>query len=159
MNILHTTSEQVRAALGVTDKEISDQQLTDLNLSIQLEVELGEVYPDHVVAVAAGQAGGATAAEVRTYQIITLYCQYQCAAFVLPAFQNFAYQKISDGGVEYQRFSKDNIEDTRKEILGMRDKYKALLSEELSGAGESPLSVMVAVTPSFNPVTNEGAEA
>lgn len=78
---------------------------------------------------------------------------------MLPAIQNFAYQKISDGGFEFQRFAKDNLEETRREITGLRDKYKGLLEEELSGVSASAVSPIVTVTPNYNPVTNEGAEA
>lgn len=46
MNILYTTADSIRAALGVTEKEISDKQLSDLNLEYQLGVEIDETYPD-----------------------------------------------------------------------------------------------------------------
>ena len=154
MDILHTTAESIRAALGVTVREISDQQLTDLNLEIQLEVDLDEIYPTHEADYIAGGLGGASDAEIRLKNIIILYCQYQGAAFVLPGIQNFAYQKISDGGTEMQRFSKDNIDKTKEEILGLRDKYRAVL---LESAVSEPLSVLALITPSFDPVTNEGA--
>lgn len=158
MDQLYTTTEAIRAALGVTDKDVSDSQLTDLNLTDQLSLELDDVYPDHAAAKTAAEDVSPSAAEVRVFKIIKLFCQYQGAVFTLPGYQNLIAQKISDGGFEMQRFVKDDIEKTRAEITGMRDKYKALLAAELDSTDlQTPFTVLAVAVPNYDPVTNEGA--
>lgn len=157
MNVLHTTTQAIRASLGVTDKDVSDSQLTDLGLVEQLELELEEVYPDHVAAKAAAEDVGATATQIRVFKLVKLFCQYQAAVFALPGFQNLIAQKISDGGFEMQRFMKDDIGKTVSEIQGMRDKYKALLQTVVDSTNvPAPFTVMVVAVPSYDPVTDEG---
>lgn len=158
MILFYTTTEAIRAALGLTVNELSDQQLSDLGLEDQLSVELDSVYPDHEDAKTDGEDPGATALELRTWKVIKLFVQYQGACFVLPGLQNFAAQKFTDGGFEMQRFSKDNISDTKREIEGLRDKYKGILLELIDPTNTvTPLSPIALVTPNFDPVTNDGA--
>lgn len=158
MELYYTTTEAVRAAIGLTINELSDQQLVDLGLEDQLSVELDIVYPAHATAKTAAEAGGATAAQVRTWKVIKLFVQYQGACFVLPGLQNFSAQKFTDGGFEMQRFGKDDIDKTKAEVMGMRDKYKAILAEILDPTNTvTPLTPIMTVTPTFDPVTNVGA--
>lgn len=157
MDVLYTTTEAIRAALGVTVKDVSDSQLTDLNLTDQLSLELDAVYPDHAAAKTAAEDVSPSAAEVRVFKIIKLFCQYQGAVFTLPGYQNLIAQKVSDGGFEMQRFVKDDIEKTKVEILSMRDKYKSLLELELDSTDtQAPYAVLVVAVPNYDPVTDEG---
>lgn len=156
MDIMYTTSNAIRACIGVTDKELSDAQLTDLNLGTQLSLDLDEVYPDHATAKTEGEAGGATALQLKTWNLIKMYSQYQGAAFMLPGLQNLIPQKLADAGFEMQRFTKDNLDKTKAEILGMRDKYRSAIAELLGETPYEAYSVLVRVTPTYNPVTSDG---
>ena len=72
--VLHTTTQQIRAVLGITDREIEDVQMTDLDLETLIEIEVDRVYPTHAAAVAAGDAGGATDAEKKLSKTVKLFC-------------------------------------------------------------------------------------
>lgn len=157
MQILYTTSESVRAALGITEREVSDAQMSALNLDIQVELDLDIVYPDHATAKTDAEGGSATDGQVRIFRLIRMYCQYQGACLMLPGFQNLIPQKLSDGGFEMQRFAKDDLDKTKAEIYGLRDKYKLALELVLDTDADSPTPIMATSTPQFNPVTNDGA--
>jgi hypothetical protein len=157
MDILYTTSDSIRAALGVTEREISDGQLTALNTADQISIDLDEVYPDHAAAEIAAAGLTPTDLQLRTFSLIKLYCQYQGAVVVLPGFQNFIPQKLTDGGFEQQRFEKDNIEKTKAEIIGRRDKYKLALEQLIDPTATSLPSVLLRSIPDYDPVLNTGA--
>ena len=157
MNVFYTTTEAIRAVLGLTAKELYDSQITDLGVAEMLQLELGGVYPDYASLKVKIDNSTATPEEEHTWKILSQYVKYEAAAFLLPQFQMLVVQKISDGDVEMARFQNNNLQDTINRILTMRDKYKNML---LSDAGLLPVSVGLGlfstVQPSYDPVTNEG---
>lgn len=155
--VLHTTTQQIRAVLGVTDREIEDVQMTDLDLATLIEIEADRVYADHAAAVTAGEAGGATDAEKKLCKTIKLFCAYQGAVFLLPGLQNLIVQKITDGDAEMQRFAKDDLAKTKDEITGMRDYLRATLNPADFGTTASVIAPVVAALPTYDPVTNAGS--
>lgn len=153
--ILYTSSDSIRAAIGVTEREISDSTLTGLNLSDQLELALDSVYPDHT-ALAQNQS---RPADAKLYKVLTLYCQYQGALLVAPSYQMLLVKKISDGDASNERFE-DDLENTLNRLAAVRDRYARILQDAANGdsapaTASAPLPVFSA--PSYDPVTNEGA--
>lgn len=155
--VLHTTTQQIRAVLGITDREIEDVQMTDLDLETLIEIEVDRVYPTHAAAVAAGDAGGATDAEKKLSKTVKLFCAYQGAVFLLPGLQNLIVQKVTDGDAEMQRFMKDDLDKTKEQITGMRDYLRATLNPTEYGTSASIIVPIVAALPDYDPVTNEGS--
>lgn len=157
-DVLYTTTEAIRAAIGVTNKEVEDVQITDLNTADQIEISLEGVYPDHVALKAAIDGGTPTAEQTRLYKLLKLYCQYEGAVICLMAGQHLLAQKITDGDAEMQRFNKDNMQDTLNQIMSMRDRYRGLLSVGVvtPTVTMATLPILTAVTPAYDPVTNEG---
>lgn len=157
--VLYTTTEAIRAAIGVTDKEVEDVQITDLNTADQIEFSLETVYPDHA-ALAVAQGGSPTPEQIRLFKLLKLYCQYEGAVICLMAGQHLLAQKITDGDAEMQRFNKDNMQDTLNQIKSLRDRYRGMLSVGVvtPTVTMATLPLLTAVSPGYDPVTNEGSE-
>lgn len=155
--VLHTTTEQIRAALGVSQRDIEDASMLDLDLETLILIEMDKVYSDHAAAVAAGAAPSATDAEKKLAKTIKLFCAYQGAVFLLPGLQHLVAQKVSDGDAEMQRFMKDDLEKTKDQITGMRDYLRAQLNPTTYGTAGALVSPLVSAVPDYDPVTNSGA--
>lgn len=155
-NVFYTTTEAVRAALGVTDKEVEDSQMADLGLEVQLELETDIVYPAHVALKTAIDNLTATAEEIKVWKTLQLFCQYQAAVFMLPGIQNLIPQKLTDGDFEMQRFIKDSLKDTENKIIELRDKYRGLLNSTSFSVTALIHNPLMLSTPTYDPVTGEG---
>lgn len=150
--ILYTTTEAVRAALGVTAREIEDAQITDLGIVDQLELDLVNTYPTHETLKAAIDGNTATDAEKLVWKRLKLYLQYLAAYIVAVALQNLVAQKVTDGDAEMQRFMKDNLSGTIERIEGMKDKYLAELNPDAVVTGADFPMLAIAI-PDRDPVT------
>lgn len=158
MDVLYTNTNSIRAALGLTNKELYDSQIIDLGVAGMVEIELREVYPDHAALKQKIDNSTATPEEVVIWSVLLQYVKYEAASFMLPQFQMLVAQKISDGDAEMSRFQATNLQDTINRILTMRDKYRGMLLAEGGAVPQGTLSMFSVVTPTYDPVTNEGAE-
>lgn len=150
--VLYTTTDAIRATLGLTRRELYDFQITDLEIGELLLIDLATVYPDHLALAAAIKNGSPTDEEIATWTILCQYTKYQAATYLLPQLQMLVTQRISDGDVEVTRFGPD-LQATIDRILGMRDKFLALLNPDLAGT-YWPLIPVAMVTPDYDPVVN-----
>lgn len=154
---LYTTADAVRATLGLTERELYDKQIVDLEVDELLRIELHTVYPDHEALKAAVGDGTATPEELHVWRILQQYVKYEVAVQLLPQFQMLVAQKVSDGDAEVSRFT-DDLQDTIDRILAKRDQYLTMLNPDavLTGASASPFSL---VQPTYDPVTDGPYEA
>lgn len=148
-------TDQIRAAMGLTEREVSDKQLTDLQLEIQLSIFLSTVFPDFDAVVAAVLAGTADADQTRQYQILQCLAMYQGALIACVAFQTLTAQQVSDGGTTLLRFAPDDITTTMSNIAGQRDKFWGLIDPEFF-TNSAPVLFSVS-KPGYDPVTNCGS--
>jgi hypothetical protein len=65
---------------------------------------------------------------------------------------------MTDGDTEMQRFSKDDLENTRNRITAVRDSLRSILSPTSYSLANMLISPILAVPPSYDPVTNEGSD-
>lgn len=145
--ILYTDTDAVRAALGVTEREVSDSQIVNLQVADHLSIELETVYSAHATLKAAIDANTATAEQKSLYNKLRLFCQYEAAVLLTSNLQMWAFQRVSDGDAEAHRFMPEDLDKTIDRISGLRDKYKALVNPELmENVGFANL-VLVAVSP------------
>lgn len=152
-DVLYTTTDKIRAVLGVSDTELTDAQITNLSVAEQLELKLNKLYPDHVALKAVIDATTATDEQKLIWKNILLWCQFAGAVCMLPSVQFWIAQKITDGDVEMQRFQKDNLQDTIDRITGMQDQYANEINPDVGGAGASTTLFSI-VEPDYDPVTN-----
>lgn len=150
--LLHTTTEAVRAALGVSDIELTNAQITDLGVVSQLTLDLVEVYENHATIMAIPEVDRTPEQKLIALRI-ELYCQYQIAVYLLAAIQVWLPQKLSDGDAEQSRFMPTNLQDTIDRITGQRDKFAGQLNPELVVVGGA-LTVLSLVVPDYDPVTD-----
>lgn len=156
-DILYTTTDAVRAAIGVTDVEVEDKQILDLNIEDQLVLFLESAYPIYE-ALAAANAPGAdpppTPQQISDWKKLKLLCQYQAAVILLQANQYLLVQAVTEGGTNMSRFSRNDIDTILTRIEGMRDQFLGSLT------GENPVtsylvSPLVRGTPNYDPVRGE----
>lgn len=147
---LYTTTEKIRAALGVSAKELSDEIMTGLQLDIQLEVELDVIVPTHDAIKTAGTAGGASAAQIKAWKQLQVLTQYVGALILDDNRQMWSAQKVSDGDFDMQRFSSDDLTTLRNNLIERRNFFLAPLNPEL--VTTASLLHLTRVTPSYDPV-------
>lgn len=154
----YTSYDEIRAALGVSKKEIVD---ATLGLSIYanfLEMEFEEV-DSTVPALYQATAGlpSPTAAEVRFLSACRLFAVYSVAKHLTGSLPLFAPRQIGDGKASVQRFDSP-YKDTVAAVNQMYDKAKNRLASALGDIGTSvtsaiPLTFVSVVTPISDPVT------
>lgn len=153
MDILYTTTDQIRAVLGTTPEEIEDAQIIDLGILDILELKLLTVYPTHAALKAIIDADTATVDEKKKWLQLSLYVRYEAACCLLPQAAMLFAQKISDGDAEMQRFNKDKLQEFIDNIRGERDSYMGQVNEDLAF---KPLlgGLFSVVPPAYDPVTD-----
>lgn len=154
----YTTYDDIRAALGVTAKDLPDTTLALDIYSNYLELEMYEVdstvqttYETLVVDPSP------TAAESRFIAATRFFAIYCVAKHLTTSLPLFAPRQISDGKATLARF--DNpYRDTIASVHQMYDMAKNRLATALSDIGtavatKTPLTYFSIITPSSDPVT------
>jgi hypothetical protein len=153
-SVLYVTTDNIRAAIGVDDADISDPEITDARVDVELQVDLGQWLPAHASIFAASQASSPTSSEILQGQLLTLYCQFKGAAILAEQGAYRFLQKIADGKNQQSRFTSVNWEDVAKKAKDKADKYKDLLNEELGVLPTvAAYPVMSISSASFDPIT------
>lgn len=141
MNILTlTTSQAVRAVLGIDDHDYSDTQLTELGLGDEIKVHVPTWFPlwETLMDDDTGDS------DIERQQLaMKIYVKFYCARVTLSAAPMAFLQRRSDGEVESNRFNDSAIENLTIEI----DKQLAIRRAEV-------LAISTAMTP---PVTLTGS--
>lgn len=156
--VLYTTFDAIRAALGLSAVELPDKQMADLELDALLRIELLTVYSTHASLAAAIDAGTATPEQETTWLYLQQYCKYEAAVQFLPQFQLITAAQVGDAKATMRRFEPSNLSDTIAQISGMRDKFRTLLNPDLFPQQGDSFGVFTAVSPLYDPVTNENAD-
>jgi len=149
----YTSTEAVRACLGLDSSDCSDKALADSEVALELIVWLDSAMPGHAATFAAGRASGATDDERTTKDLLTLYAQWFCAYEVaLRPLQ--ILQAAGDGKNQMRRFDVD-MSEVRKIAGAKKAHYFGLLDEALNGTAQTtePVSQVSASTPAYDPVT------
>ena len=152
MNVLYSTSEQIRAVLGLSAIELPDALITDLGVEDQLYLRLERVYAEHAALATVIQAGGETAEQRTTWRALVLYVAYEAACSLLPQLQMVVAKRITDGDADMHRFGPDNLAQFSDNIRGKRDEYLRLLNPEFFTT--NALGLLGLASPAFDPVTN-----
>lgn len=149
-----TTTEAVRAALGIDSVDLDDQRILDAGFDLELRIDLSQWYPNY----AAGLAGSATDEEKLLSDAIKTYSKFFCAAKIAASPLTFI-QLYSDGKAEQRRFTNFNWEDLLGRLLAEAGKYRQViagLTDDAAAADTSGPTLLSLSSPSYNPVTNEG---
>lgn len=148
-----STTDSVRAVLGISEKDMSDLQLTDRNLELELRLDLSSWVSNAASLAEAVNAGTATQAELDILDSVGLYATYFCAKLVIPSLQMGAAHSISDGKNSMDRFASINWDQLYDRITERAAFYKKLvlnLNTPTTAAAYKPFSL---VASSYDPVT------
>jgi hypothetical protein len=152
MDVYLTTSEAIRAVLGVSEdsQELPDSVFTDMELETEIELQMEtwllEVANTSVVNVlSTGSARARTA--------IPLCAKYLGALILLPSLLTATASKLSDGQDEFQRQDRD-IDNLRRDLQAMLGKYQGIILEALEATASAlPFQVIGRAIPNYDPIT------
>lgn len=122
-----TTSQQVRAVMGVDPTDLSDVMFESMSLEDDLAEELYTWLPEWDVVLGAGTD--------RQQRLLRLYAKYKVGAFAAAAAQNFLIVKKSDGANvgELADMDLDTFNAMTNNLNGRAYKYQVDLLEDLAG--------------------------
>lgn len=100
----YTTYDQVRALLGVHDKELTDQVLSLPMYNTLLEMELLAVDADLITQYESARAAAIPSTLQRRFvDVVSLYATYVVGVQALVSAPYFAEKRMSDGNAEKER--------------------------------------------------------
>lgn len=149
----YTTTDEIRAALGVTDNEMSDEMMYDALLGQLVLSDLEQWLSDHQTRWTAYKGATPTADEILVGRNIVFYCQWTGAYYAAKAWLSIP-QQISDGKSSLARYNTDKIMELSSAANKMRGKFRKAIEDSL-GTYVGAASVMGRASPAFDPVTGE----
>jgi hypothetical protein len=149
--ILYTTTDAIRASVGVQVLEFPDTAFTNQDMATQVKVALTRYVPDHAARYAAGIAPGATEAAVQGSDLLKMFCLYWCSIRTVKMILAMR-QKVSDGKQEVQRFQV-RLSELLEALQDQLDEIIEDLSELIEGPTTAGRIIGVS-KPAYDPVTN-----
>jgi hypothetical protein len=159
MAVLNYTSyEDVRAALGVTENELSDDTLTldlyEAHLMSDLEDISIDLDPLHLSLI---DGTSLTDAQRRFMRVANAFATYSVAKALTATLPMFGPKSVEDGKAKIDRFN-DPYKDTVRAVLAEWEKWKQRLADAFfavtSGSSTTTARVMFSVAvPTSDPVT------
>lgn len=135
-DILYTTTDAIRGAIGVDDSDIEDEIITGQDMALQMEYELLKFMPDHEDQ----------SLDDLVEMKLKLWCMW-FGALRLAESPLATPKKLGTGKDEYERFVID------WDALRMRAQSKlAEMTKELVPAYGSTNTIMGKATPAYNPI-------
>lgn len=157
----YTTADEVRAALGVSSNEISDEVLGlpmyEDNLVLALEDQGSSLIED--LQTVQGISSGLSRTQDSFLRAARLFCTYTVAHHLTTVLPLFSPQSVTDGKAGFNRFAVNpyrDIADRVEDMLGsyttrLRESYAALNST--SAKAFTRVTLMAVSSPSSDPVT------
>ena len=127
MDILALTStEAVRATIGVDDTEFNDSRFTERNIADELEIDLYSWLPLWVTLIADDSND---AVIERQKKALKNYAKYFVSVRAFSAANQAFLQSKSDGEVESKRYNQKNLENQRIELKRLQDLSQSMVLE------------------------------
>lgn len=127
----YTSYDEVRAVLGVSEKEITDATLAldvyQLNLSVELAA-LSEALEGDYATVSAVAANTRTALQTKFYGAVRLFSTYAVAFQLLAALPNFSPKDITDGKAAVGRYADSPYKVVIDRTSAMYDTFRVFLA-------------------------------
>ena len=151
MDVYLTTSEAIRAVLGVSNdsQELPDSVFTDHELEVEIELHLESwlseaANTDVTTVLSTGAARARTA--------IPLCAKYIGALLLLPSLTTATASKLSDGQDEFTRQDRD-IRKMQEDLQAMLHKYQGLILDALDATATAlPFQVIGRAIPNYDPI-------
>jgi hypothetical protein len=157
----YTTYAEVRAALGVTEEELSDATLALDFYAYSLDIEVSSIdsgLPAQFAVVEAIAAGSRTAAQAALFAAMKVFAPYAVAVQLASSLPLFAPKSITDGKASLSRDSSAPYAKTIEKCRANYERFRAILDAayvELNGGGGAVavLPFLSVVSPASDPVT------
>jgi len=155
----YTSYDEIRAALGVNDEELTDEKLGLRIYEDNLATELDEVdailVEKYEASVALGE--GASKAQKRLVASTRLLATYIVARQLSGSLSMFSVKSMSDSKAEVSRFS-DPYKETIKHVKAQWEVYRqrtlaALAATQSTDVVVRPRTIMLISTATTDPVT------
>lgn len=145
-----TDSDEVRSALGVTSRDVSDTFITSRNVDRELRIALNEWLPDYATRLATWNA------DTATYQteldLLKSYAMYMSAYILSSGLEFLVVREISDSKMTAARFSNTKLDEIRTSMYSKASKFRRMLEEKLGLPTNGTPSIFSSVSPSYDPV-------
>ncbi len=155
----YTSFADVRAALGVSEKELSDETLSlslyEDNLKMELD-NIGDTFTDEYDALLV--ADSPNKAEEKLLRAGRLFCTYVVANHLLSSMTMFSPKDISDGKASFSRQGDNPYSKTIEMVKSRYSQYTAGLGEVYADfkttttVTTAPVYMLVS-SPTTNPIT------
>jgi hypothetical protein len=149
MALTRTTTDEVRAVLGVSAEELEDITLDLKVFTDQLELELSDIdstLPALLDLILATPVLSRTAAQTKVFTIANLFSAYAYGRILLTSLPLFSPKRMTDGRAEFERFA-DPFEVVRNGVNAGYVSIRARLQAALTLlSGYTPPA---AITPIF----------
>lgn len=162
----YTTAEQVRAAIGVSEKELSDETLAlDLygkNLVAELDAiadNEGALVTEIAVVNAVPEADR-TSRQRRLFDAVVLFAPYVVALQLETSAPLFAPKSITDGKAALSRHSESPFKEAFQKCAQYAERFRQSLEkrwaeyQSTTAAAPSAPTLFLASTPTVDPVTS-----
>ncbi len=149
----YTDTATIKALLGLSDKDLKDQMVLDMNLADKLLSELTDWLPTHETVYDDGTVGSPTDAQKNNLRNLKLYSSYYCASQI-DAFQLTVMASVGDGKNTMKRFEGIDFEVLAARMSSEAGTYKTKLDESVNSAAEVDLVLIGLGVPTYDPVTN-----
>lgn len=152
MDIYLTTSEAIRATLGVSNdsQELPDSVFVDADLELEIESDMAAWLLSEAGADIEAVLSSASD-KLRTS--FSLCAKYIGALLLLPSLTTATASKLSDGQDEFQRQDRD-IDKLRADLQAQLYKHQRRILDTLAVAASSKtFGIMGVSAPAFDPIT------
>lgn len=147
----YTSTEAIRAVLGVNEVELEDSSMAAQNLDIQILLELDSRAPGHGDKADLAVGAAPTAGQVADLQRLRLAAQY-LGAWVIARNPILFMQEIGDGKNKSKRFGTVDWNELARSLLEEAQRHLDQLSDS-TGTAAGPVLIGIA-SPTRDPVTN-----
>ena len=133
-----TDTDEIRAAIGSDDKDLSDTAITNFNPKNDLRADLLIWVPTYQTIISEGAVEVPTTDQELKLLQLKLYAKYFTSWLVASSAQNSLVQKVSDGSNEMSRFTNvkmtDLIDRLEARANGIRTSLEKLITPESSSS-------------------------
>lgn len=149
----YTTSDKARAVAGVTDNEVRDTVISDMDLAEALAVDLYGWLPTHATVWADGDPSGSpTPAQTQGRSLLAIYASRFCALEILISSMHIP-QQVGNGKDVAKRFTDDALEEAKNDLRAKLTALKADLLELIEPTVIEQSGLFARVSPAVDPVT------
>ena len=150
-SVLYTSTDAIRAVVGVTVKEVPDAMITDQQLEMQLKTALYGWLPTYSTVYSEGTSGTATAEQEYMKDLLVSYCMFFGGVRIVEMILALR-ESVGDGKSEVTRFDL-NFGELLSTLKGRLEDAQTALRGVLTPASSST-PYFGSAAPDYDPVSN-----